>query len=169
MAGAMTCPARFSPFHAMLAFALAWVLAAMPEPALAQESEPPYWASIRAEVVNLRVGPSVNYRIAWVYRREHLPLKVVRKKDGWRLVQDPAGEQGWVVARFLSRDRTAIVKGAKAVPMRDQPDETARLNWKVSPGVVGRLGSCEAGWCRFDVNGRKGWVRQDVLWGTGDP
>ena len=53
-------------------------------PAAAQERETPYWASIRAEVLNMRVGPSENYPIDWVYKRKGLPLKVVRIMQGWR-------------------------------------------------------------------------------------
>ena len=165
MVSGMLRPLPLSPFSIVVAGALACYAL----PAFAQESEPPYWASIRADVVNLRVGPSVNYRIAWIYRRHDLPLKVVRKKDGWRLVQDPDGEQGWVVARFLSRDRTAIVKGHEKTAMRDRPTEGGRLNWKLAPGVVGKLGSCESGWCQFDVQGRKGWVRDEALWGVSEP
>ncbi len=159
-------------------FARSFALAALPflilassiTPAAAQEEgETPYWASIRAGEVNMRVGPNENYRIAWVYRRLDLPLKVVRKKDGWRLVRDADGAQGWVVSRFLSRERTAIVTGKGPAAMREQPEDGSTLRWKAAPGVVGRLGDCEEGWCRFNVGGRQGWVRQDRLWGAGEP
>src|SRR3546814_9173992 len=74
---------------------LAAILAfGMPGTGHAQSREVPYWASLRAEVVNMRVGPSQDYRIEWVYRRQGLPVKVVRVVEGWRLVSDPDGEQG---------------------------------------------------------------------------
>jgi SH3-like domain-containing protein len=160
-----------SPFRFCAAAALlSLFFLSPPASAAAQEDkDTPYWASIRAEEVNMRVGPNENYRIAWVYRRLDLPLKVVRKKDGWRLVRDADGAQGWVVSRFLSRERTAIVTGKVPVPMREQPTDGSTLRWKVVPGVVGRLGDCEDGWCRFNVGGRQGWARQDRLWGAGEP
>ena len=43
-------------------------------PAFGQEREVPYWATIDTSELNMRVGPSVNYRIEWVYRREGLPV-----------------------------------------------------------------------------------------------
>lgn len=147
-----------------------FTFAAIAAPAAGQEdNEPPYWASVRSDRVNMRVGPSENYRITWVYTRPDLPLKVVRKKDGWRLVQDPVGAQGWVVSRFLSRERSAIVTGKVPATMREQPADDSPLRWKLAPGVVGHLGDCKLGWCRFDVIGRDGWVRQDRLWGAGEP
>ncbi|WP_216074561.1 SH3 domain-containing protein, partial [Acinetobacter baumannii] len=51
---------------------------------------------MRAKEVNMRVGPSPEFRIAWVYRRPGLPLKVLRMREGWRLVEDPDGARGWV-------------------------------------------------------------------------
>ena len=145
------------------------VAVSLPAAAVAQEeSDPPYWASIRARKVNMRVGPSEDFRISWVYTRQGLPLKVVRKKEGWRLVQDPDGAQDWVVARFLSRERGAIVSGKGLAAMREEPGDGSPLRWKLAPGVTGKLGECDNGWCRFDTGGRKGWVRQDRLWGAGD-
>ena len=47
-------------------------------PAAAQDREVPYWASLRVDEVNMRVGPSAEYKIAWVYRRQGLPVRVVR-------------------------------------------------------------------------------------------
>jgi SH3-like domain-containing protein len=79
-------------------------LLAVAAPARAADNEDvPYWASLRANEVNLRVGPAETYRIAWVYRREGLPMKVLRRMDGWRLVEDPDGARGWMLARFLTR------------------------------------------------------------------
>lgn len=140
-----------------------------PGPASAQDREVPYWATLRATEVNMRVGPSEDYPIAWVYRRQGLPVKVVRVRQGWRLVEDPDGEQGWIVARLLNPARGAIVTGEGLADLRDAPEGGAPVLWRAEPGVVGALGSCEDGWCRFDVGGRKGWVRAERLWGAGEP
>lgn len=151
---------------ASLAFIASFVLAPV---ASAQNRETPYWASIRATKLNMRVGPSADYRIDWVYKRQGLPVKVVRIKEGWRLIQDPDGAQGWVVARLLSPDRTALVVGDGPVAIRAAPESGAKLKWSAEPGVVGALGDCDAGWCELDVGGHKGWVEADRLWGAGEP
>lgn len=117
----------------------------------------------------MRVGPSAEFRIAWVYRRPGLPLKVLRMREGWRLVEDPDGERGWVVARLLEDERGVIVTGEGHAALRAEPDASAELRWRLEPGVVGRLETCEAGWCRITVAGTyRGWVAADRLWGDED-
>lgn len=157
----------FSRFRMVAAL----VLLAAGAPALAADDEDvPYWASLRADEVNLRVGPAETYRIAWVYRRAGLPMKVLRRMEGWRLVEDPAGARGWMLARLLKRERGAIVKGQGLAEMRDKGVDGARLLWRLEPGVTGQLGDCGEGWCRLDLGGgRAGYVRQDRLWGAGAP
>jgi SH3-like domain-containing protein len=145
------------------------ILAGLSSPAAAQEREVPYWAAISAEVVNMRVGPSVDYPIEWVYRRPGLPLKVVRVYQGWRLVRDPEGAQGWIVGRLLTRERGAIVTGEEVVEMHAEPGAASSLLWRLEPGVSGKLGECVDGWCELDVAGHVGWVPQDRLWGPGEP
>ena len=75
--------------------------------AQAADDELPYWVTLTADKVNMRVGPAPDYAIRWVYVRDGLPLKVVRLHEGWRLVEDPDGARGWMLARFLSRSRGA--------------------------------------------------------------
>lgn len=151
-------------------FALGAILLVLTAPLTAQDTQTPYWASIRKdEPINLRVGPGEDYRILWVYKRQHLPMKVLRLKEGWRLVEDPDGARGWVLARFLTRDRGAIVKGKDPAPMREAGDGSAKLLWRLAPGVIGLLGDCKSGWCELSVGPRKGYVEQSRLWGAGEP
>jgi len=138
-------------------------------PATAQNRDTPYWATIRVDELNMRVGPSQDYKIDWVYRRKGLPVRVVRVMEGWRLIQDPDGAQGWVVARLLSPDRGAIVIGKGLAAVRADPTASAQLKWNAEPGVVAGLGKCEAGWCEVDIAGREGWMEQNRLWGAGEP
>ena len=148
----------------------AFGLLALSVPAAAETRAVPYWASIRSERVNMRVGPARNYRIAWVYQRRQLPLKVLRLKEGWRLVEDPDGTRGWMLAQFLSPDRSALVVGSGAAAMRSAAGDTAALLLRLEPGVVAKLGDCGAGWCRVEVGAAQaGYVQQRRLWGAGDP
>lgn len=129
----------------------------------------PYWASIRASELNMRVGPSADYKISWVYRRKGLPVKVVRVMEGWRLIEDPQGTRGWVVSRLLTPDRTAIVSGDQITEMREEPSSDSPAKWRVEPGVVGTLGDCEEGWCEMRIGNRGGWILENRLWGPGEP
>ena len=147
-------------------FAAAAVLSS---PLRADDPTTPYWAAIRSDEVNMRVGPGEDYRIVWVYHRQHLPLKVLRMKEGWRLVQDPDGAQGWVLARLLTRERSGFVSGKDPAEMHEAANASSRLLWQLAPGVVGKLGNCSSGWCQVAVGPRQGYVEQTRLFGAGEP
>ena len=142
---------------------LAWL------PATAQAADDlPAWVTIKKTEVNMRVGPARDYAIRWVYRRKGLPLRVVRQHEGWRLVEDQDGASGWILASFLDgRTRGAVVTGKNA-EIRETPGG-GKLMWRVERGVVGKLGDCDDGWCKFDVAGHKGWIAAKAIWGEGKP
>ncbi len=33
-------------------------------------------------------------------------------------------------------------------------------------GVIGRLRSCEDGWCEVEIAGKGGWLPRDAFWGA---
>ena len=134
----------------------------------AQDREVPYWATIRgsASELNMRVGPSADYPVSWVYKRPGLPVRVLRVHESWRLVEDPSGTKGWVASRLLSPDRGAIITGGRPIAMRDGASAEAKVKWFVEAGVVGKLGSCTDGWCRLTVGAHDGWVEKARLWGA---
>lgn len=132
---------------------------------LAQDKAPPYWASIVPNAARIRTGPGRNFPAVWEFRRAGLPVKVVAVQPSWRKVEDPDGAQGWMQSNMLSEDRTGMVQGEVA-PMRARPDATAPIVWRAAPGVVGKLRECRAGWCDFDVKGRRGWIEAASLWGV---
>ena len=132
------------------------------------EVETPYWASIQRDEAFARAGPMATYQIEWVFRRKNLPVKVVKRYGVWRQIQDPDGWTGWMHSNMLSRKRTAMIAGSVRA-IRAAPQDSARLLWRVEPGVVGELGDCEVGWCEINVDQRTGWIRQDQIWGAGEP
>lgn len=143
-------------------------LAVFAAPLRAQEREVPYWASLRYDQVRMRVGPSEEYPIEWVYKREGLPVKVVRVREGWRLVEDPEGTQGWIASSQLDPDRGALVVGEGLAEVRAEPSTASALKWRAQPGVVASLARCREAWCEVDIAGRKGWIPRQRLWGTED-
>ncbi len=145
--------------------ALLMLVAAMP--AAAQEKQPPYWASIASGQALTHTGPGKNYPNVWLYQRRDLPVRVVKKYDHWRLIQDPDGAQGWMLVTLLSDRRTAIVKPGDARPVRAAGDDGARVRYLVEPGVVGRIDKCREGWCRIEVGKKDGFIRIADIWGVG--
>lgn len=143
---------------------LAAMLLGITVPAVAQR-KPPYWVSIDVDKARMRTGPGRNYPASWLYQRRDLPLKVLDVYGEWRKVEDPGGTQGWMLRNLLDERRTGIVVGG-VTELRATPAPSAHINWRVEPGVVGRLSKCAGGWCRFDVGGRAGYIEQSHLWGV---
>jgi SH3-like domain-containing protein len=127
----------------------------------------PYWASLAKGDARMRVGPSLEYPASWIYRQRDLPVKVVEVYSNWRKIEDPDGTQGWMHVRLLKDEPTAIVKGGIA-EMRNSASSSARLVFRLEPGVVGRLSGCAGGWCAMDVDGKRGYVSAKSLWGATD-
>lgn len=137
-------------------------------PASAQEKQPPYWASVASGQAMTHTGPGRSYPNVWLYQRRDLPVRVLKKYENWRLIEDPDGAQGWMLVTMLSDRRTAIIKRGDVRPVRTSADDSARISYQVQPGVVGRISKCRNGWCRIDIGSRRGYVKEADLWGVSD-
>ncbi|MFW2830833.1 SH3 domain-containing protein [Sphingomonas sp. ID0503] len=141
-------------------------LIALPAHAAPELKKPPYWASISAGKARTRTGPGRNYPAIWLYQRRGLPVRVIETFPAWRKIEDPDGAQGWVMSNLLTDDRTAIVRGGMQA-LRKQPGLESRVTFQVEEGAVGHISKCTAGWCRFEVDGKGGYIETAHLWGVG--
>jgi SH3-like domain-containing protein len=148
-------------FAGMTMLAMSW-------PAAAQDKQPPYWASIASGQAMTRTGPGKNYPGVWLYQRRDLPVRVVKKYETWRLIQDHDGAQGWMLVTLLSDRRTALVKPGEPKPVRVKPDDGAKVRYLSEPGVVGRISKCASGWCRIEIGTREGYIHTSDLWGVSE-
>ena len=143
------------------------LIVAVSAPAGAQDKQPPYWASIASGEAMTRTGPGKNYPGVWLYKRRDLPVRVVKKYEHWRLIEDPDGARGWMLVTLLSDQRTAVVKKGDPRPVRIEANEGARVRYLAQAGVVGRINKCSDGWCHIEIGKRDGYVRTAELWGVG--
>jgi len=128
----------------------------------------PRFVSLRADAVNLRVGPGDQYPIAWVYHRVGLPVEVLREFDVWRLVVDADGTEGWMHEATLIDTRHFVIHGSSPVTLFGSPSEQADPAAQLMPGVIGLILRCDAGadWCRVRVDHIGGWLERSAFWGT---
>ncbi len=127
----------------------------------------PRFVSLRADEVNLRTGPGVQYPVDWVYQRRYLPVEVIAEYNTWRKVRDWEGTQGWIHRSMIDGRRTMIVKGKRRT-LRQRADSDSLPVAIAEPGVIGRLLECPdgSGWCRIEVGPHEGWLRRAEFWGT---
>jgi SH3-like domain-containing protein len=132
----------------------------------------PRFVSLKPARVNLRIGPGRDYSVSWLFMKAGLPVEIIQEYDNWRRIRDADGTEGWVYQSLLSGKRTAITAPwlkndkSKMITMRRDANDTAAVAADIEPGVVGTVRQCTGQWCRMDVGGVRGWIRQSDLWGV---
>ena len=125
----------------------------------------PRFVSLRDDVVNLRVGPGMDYPIKWVYVRRGLPVEITAEYDIWRRIREFDGTMGWVHGGLLSGQRTVLVAGDVRT-LYDEPDTTSRAVLRAEPRVLGLLQSCAGAWCRVEISETKAYIERTHIWGV---
>ena len=94
-----------------------------------------------------------------------MPLRITAEFGHWRRVEDQDGQGGWVHYTLLSGVRTVVIE-ENLTSLRLKPDADAQVLAEAEAGVIARLGSCDATWCRISAEGQKGWVQKTAIWGV---
>ena len=138
----------------------------------------PRFASLKAEQVNMRVGPGKEYAVTWRYVRAGLPLEIIQEYDNWRRVRDADGTVGWVHGSLLSGKRTIVTapwqtensQSNASLVLHAAPRAKSDVVAYLQPGVVGTIKTCDGVWCELslDHDGRSfsGFANQAELWGA---
>lgn len=125
----------------------------------------PRFASLKSDNVFVRTGPSTDYPIRWVYKREGLPVEIVQEFDVWRKIKDPDGEIGWVHKILLSGTRTAIIETKDPVMAWGDDDGTSPVA-KLENRVIATVSECNEKFCKLELMPFQGWVEKKFLWGV---
>jgi SH3-like domain-containing protein len=129
----------------------------------------PRFVSLKSDHVNVRIGPTKDNDVAWVYTRSGLPVEVTAEYENWRRVRDSEGAEGWVYHSLLSGRRTAVVtmkSKEDLAPLYDSADKTSAVAARLESGVVANVKRCSGTWCLINGDGFDGWIEQQRLWGV---
>jgi SH3-like domain-containing protein len=128
----------------------------------------PRFVSLKANKVNVRVGPSRSHPVLWVYQRKGMPVEVIAEFEHWRRVRDADGDIGWIFHSLLDGRRTALVESANAdetMSLHAMPNHTSEVIAAAEGGVVVDVETCQIRWCLVSADGYAGWSSKDRLWG----
>ena len=125
----------------------------------------PRFVSLKGNKVNLRRGPSLDYKIDWVYQRKHLPVKIVSEFGHWRKVTDFEGYTGWIYKDLLSGSRYIIVNKEETL-LRNKAGFDSLGKAILKREVIGKLIKCEGLWCFIRIKNMRGYVLAEHIWGT---
>ena len=130
----------------------------------------PRFVSLKSEKARMRVGPSTDYAVRFVYMVAGLPLELIEEWGNWRLVRDHDGSSGWMHAALLSGQRTAMIAPwlKQGAALRNRPSPNAAVTASMQPGVIVKIESCGGSWCTAAVQKPRltGYVAQTALWGV---
>jgi len=126
----------------------------------------PRFASLKSDNVYVRAGPSMDYPIRWVYKREGLPVEITQEFDAWRKIVDPEGEGGWVHKILLSSGRRAKVSATDGPVTVYREAEMVHPLVKFEQGVVVDVDECRKLFCHVTFPPYSGWIEKKSLWGV---
>jgi SH3-like domain-containing protein len=129
----------------------------------------PRFVSLKADKVNMHIGPAKTYEVKWVYQRAGLPVEITAEFENWRRIRDADGTEGWIYHSLLSGRRTGqVIAKTKdtLIAVHAKTDPESAVTAKLEPGVLGQVKRCNSGWCYVVGRGYEGWVQQVALWGV---
>ena len=124
----------------------------------------PRFVSLKGNEVNLRRGPSLDYKIDWVYKRKHLPLMIVSEFGHWRKVTDFEGYTGWIYKDLLSGSRYIIVNKDETL-LRNKAGFDSLGKAILKREVIGKLIDCKGVLCFIRIKNMRGYVLAEHIWG----
>ena len=129
----------------------------------------PRYVSLKADKVNMHIGPAKHYETKWVYQRAGLPVEITAEFENWRRIRDSDGTEGWVYHSLLSGRRTGVVTAKSKddlIALHGKPDVKSAIAARLQPGVLALVKRCNTTWCRVVGQGFDGWIPQERLWGV---
>lgn len=125
----------------------------------------PRFVTLKSDEVNIRVGPGLRYPIKLVFKKEGLPVEIIKEFDNWRQIRNIEGDEGWVNQGLLSSKRSVIIKEYTRTVYK-KPSIDSKPVVKLRPGVVAKLVTCRNNWCNIKAAGYNGWINQNHIWGA---
>lgn len=130
----------------------------------------PRFVSLKSDNARMRVGPSTDYAVRFVYMAARLPMELIEEWGNWRLVRDHDGSSGWMHAALLSGQRTAMIAPwlKEGASLQRGPAQNARVSALMQPGVIVTIIDCSGSWCHVAIQRPRlsGYVAQTKLWGV---
>ena len=122
--------------------------------------------SLKKNKVNVRYGPSFDSPIKYIYKKVHLPIKQIDKKENWRRIIDAKNNSGWIHWSQLKKINSII-------PIKDKilfenPTNFSKPLAKIKSGRVLIVQKCNGIWCKINTDDFEGWIKTDNIWGVLD-
>ena len=119
--------------------------------------------SLKNTKVNVRLGPSKNYPIKFVYEKKYLPVIIIDEHYNWRKIRDYDNDTGWVHVSQLSKIKTTVTTKNNQV-VYSSPSIYSKPKVKLEIYQVLTIKKCDEKWCEIKNTKTNGWVKKKYLW-----
>ena len=120
--------------------------------------------SLKNNEVNVRLGPSKEYPVKFIYKKKYLPLEILDNSETWRKIKDFDNNSGWIHISQLSKKKSAINKKNNSIIYK-KPTIFSKPLVKLETGRLLLIKKCKLKWCKITTGKYKGWIEKDYLWG----
>ena len=127
-------------------------------------SEKDYFVSLKYNKVHVRIGPSLNSPIKYIYKKKYLPVKIIDIKDNFRKIIDLKNNDGWIHISQLTKKKSAINISNLSIVFK-KPNIYSQPLVRLEKGKMVIVKKCKEDWCKIITNGYKGWISKNFLWG----
>ena len=119
--------------------------------------------SLKNTKVNVRLGPSKNYPIKFVYEQKYLPVVIIDEHYNWRKVKDYDNDTGWIHISQLSKIITTVTTKDNQV-VYSSPSIYSKPKVKLEIYQVLTIKKCNQTWCEIKNAKINGWIKKEYLW-----
>ena len=119
--------------------------------------------SLKKNKVNVRYGPGFEFPVKYIYKKIHLPIKQIDKKENFRRIIDFKNNSGWIHVSQLKKVNSIIPKEDKI--LFSKPSNFSKPLAKIEKGRVLLLQNCIEKWCKIKAGSFKGWIKIENTWG----
>tara|TARA_Y100000588_G_scaffold40121_1_gene38393 strand:+ start:109 stop:474 length:366 start_codon:yes stop_codon:yes gene_type:complete len=113
--------------------------------------------------VNVRYGPSFEYPIKFIYKKNFLPVKIIDKKENFRKIIDHKNNNGWIHISQLKKSNSLIMLEDKIVFKKNSKFSKPLI--KLEKGRLVIVKKCIENWCNIKTEKYKGWIKVNNVWG----
>ena len=120
--------------------------------------------SLKKSKVNVRYGPSFESKIKYIYKKKHLPIKQIDKKENWRRIIDLKNNSGWIHWSQLKPSNSVIILENKILFKKNSIFSKPIV--RLEKGRLLIVKKCINQWCSVKTENYTGWIENKNIWGS---
>ena len=125
--------------------------------------EKDYFMMLKYSKVNVRLGPSRDYPVKFIYKKAFLPVKVIDKKENFRKIIDHKKNSGWIHISQLKKSNSFIILSDKILFEKSTINSEPLIN--LQSGRLLLVKKCKKKWCQVSTDKYTGWIEANDIFG----